>query len=110
MIFGDDEESFVSTSKCLAACTAAAERVVVDGKVDGPIREGEVLLKSQAHVVGDIHHQSLSIESGAFFDGHSVRVRGNGQPPEKLESKRQVANTQESLSRCIERAESVEAD
>jgi cytoskeletal protein CcmA (bactofilin family) len=88
--------------------TAAAERVV-DGKVDGPIREGEVLLKSQAHVVGDIHHQSLSIESGAFFDGRSVRVRGNGQPPEKLESKRQVANTQ-SLSRRIERAESVEAD
>ena len=32
--------------------TVAAERVVVDGKVEGPIRGGEVVLKSQAHVVG----------------------------------------------------------
>ena len=33
--------------------TVAAERVVVDGKVEGPIQGGEVILKSQAHVVGE---------------------------------------------------------
>ena len=89
-----------------------AERVVVDGKVEGPIQGGEVILKSQAHVVGDIHHQSLAIESGAFFDGRSVQIRGNGQAPEKLEktSLKQIANTRESLSRRIERAEPVKAD
>ena len=89
-----------------------AERVVVDGKVEGPIQGGEVILKSQAHVVGDIHHQSLAIESGAFFDGHSVQIRGNGQTPEKLEKKslKQIANTRESLPRRAERAEPVEAD
>jgi cytoskeletal protein CcmA (bactofilin family) len=89
-----------------------AERVVVDGKVEGPIQGGEVVLKSQAHVVGDIHHKSLAIESGAYFDGRSVQVRGNGQTPEKLERKsvRQIANTRESLSRRIERAEPAEAD
>ena len=89
-----------------------AERVVVDGKVEGPIQGGEVILKSQAHVVGDIHHQSLAIESGAFFDGRSVQIRGNGQTPEKLERKslKQIANTRESLSRRIERAEAAEAD
>src|SRR5262252_6778206 len=64
-----------------------AERVVVDGSVEGPIQGGEVILKSQAHVVGDIHHQTLAIERGAYFDGRSVQVRGNGQPPKKLESK-----------------------
>ena len=82
-----------------------AERVVVDGKVEGPIQGGEVILKSQAHVVGDIHHQSLAIESGAFFDGHSVQIRGNGQAPEKLEKKslKQIASKQE-------RAEAVQAD
>jgi cytoskeletal protein CcmA (bactofilin family) len=92
--------------------TVAAERVVVDGKVEGPIQGGEVLLKSQAHVVGDIHHQSLAIESGAFFDGRSVQIRGNGQTPEKLERKslRQIADTRESLSRRTEQAEPVEAD
>ena len=90
--------------------TVAAERVVVDGKVEGPIQGGEVFLKSQAHVVGDIHHQSLAIESGAFFDGRSVQIRG--QTPERLERKssKQIANTRESLSRRIERAEFVEAD
>jgi cytoskeletal protein CcmA (bactofilin family) len=86
-----------------------AERVVVDGKVEGPIQGKDVILKSQAQVVGDIHHQSLAIESGAFFDGRSVQIRGNGQTPEKLEKKslRQIANTRESPSR---RTETVEAD
>jgi cytoskeletal protein CcmA (bactofilin family) len=91
--------------------TVAAERVIVDGNVEGPIQGGEVILKSQAHVVGDIQHQSLAIESGAFFDGRSVQVRGNGQMPEKLERKsvRQIANP-ESLSRRTDRAEPVEAN
>ena len=90
--------------------TVAAERVVVDGNVEGPIQGGEVYLKSQAHVVGDIHHQSLAMERGAYFDGRSVQVRGNGQ--KKLESKstRRIVNKRESLSGWIERAEPVEAD
>ena len=90
----------------------AAERVVVDGKVEGPIQGGEVILRSQAHVVGDIHHQSLAIERGAYFDGRSVQIRRNGQATEKLEAKslKQIANPRESLSRRIERAESVDAD
>jgi cytoskeletal protein CcmA (bactofilin family) len=46
-------------------------------------------LKSQAHVVGDIHHQSLAIESGAYFDGRSIQVRGsNGRKLEGMGSKR----------------------
>jgi cytoskeletal protein CcmA (bactofilin family) len=57
--------------------TVAAERVVVDGKVEGPIQGNEVILKAHADVVGDIHHRSLTIESGAFFDGRSMQIRGN---------------------------------
>ena len=75
--------------------TVAAERVVVDGKVEGPIQGGEVFLKSQAHVVGDIHHQSLAIERGAYFDGRSIQVRGtNGHELERVGKQRlkQVAN------------------
>ena len=92
--------------------TVAAEHVVVDGTVEGPIHGGDVILKSQAHVVGDIHHQTLAIESGAFFDGRSVQIRRNGQATEKLEAKslKQIANPRESLSRRIERTESVDAD
>jgi cytoskeletal protein CcmA (bactofilin family) len=49
-----------------------ADRVVVNGKVEGPIRGSEVALKSYAHVVGDIQCQHLSIERGAYFDRHST--------------------------------------
>ena len=79
----------------------AAERVVVDGKVEGPIQGGDVVLKSQAHVVGDIHHQSLAIERGAYFDGRSIQVRGaNGHQPERLGPRlKRVANdSQETLT------------
>ena len=91
--------------------TVAAERVVVDGKVEGPIQGGEIVLKSRTQVVGDIYHQSLAIESGAFFDGRSVHIRGNGQAAEKLEKKsvRQVQR-RESLSHRIERVLPVEAE
>jgi cytoskeletal protein CcmA (bactofilin family) len=58
--------------------------VVVDGKVEGPIQGGDVVLKSQAHVIGDIQHQSLAIEKGAYFEGRSFQVRGaNGHQPER---------------------------
>jgi cytoskeletal protein CcmA (bactofilin family) len=56
-------------------------------------------LKSQAHVIGDIHHQSLSIESGAFFDGRSVHARANGQAADRIEKKsvRQIAGRGEAV-------------
>src|SRR5215475_13280130 len=67
--------------------TIVAERVVVDGKVEGPIQGGEIVLKSQARVVGDLQYQSLAIESGAFFDGR-MQVRGKPQMARNLERKR----------------------
>jgi len=60
--------------------SVAAEKVVVNGRVEGPIQGGDVVLKSKAHVVGDIRHQSLTIEKGAFFDGRAAQAHGaNGQ-------------------------------
>ena len=42
-----------------------------------------VVLKSQAHVVGDIHHQTLTIEKGAHFEGRATQTHGaNGRQPE----------------------------
>ena len=64
--------------------TIAADRVVVDGNVEGPIQGGEVILKSQSHVVGDIHSRSLAIDNGAHFDGRSVQTQSaNGKEREK---------------------------
>jgi cytoskeletal protein CcmA (bactofilin family) len=49
-----------------------AEDVVVRGKVVGSIR-GLRTLQAHAHVEGDIFHQSLAIEQGAYFEGKSHR-------------------------------------
>lgn len=48
-----------------------AESIVINGTVEGPIHGTDVVLKPQAHVIGDIHHTSLAIEKGARFDGRS---------------------------------------
>jgi cytoskeletal protein CcmA (bactofilin family) len=87
--------SLIISRKAQVAATVAAVRVVVDGRVEGPIQGGDVVLKSQAHVVGDIHHQSLTIEKGAYFEGRSVQAHGsNGQQPDRAGKKlaREVAN------------------
>ena len=43
---------------------------VVRGKVSGSIRARQIQLSSTARIEGDIVHAALSVESGAFFDGH----------------------------------------
>jgi cytoskeletal protein CcmA (bactofilin family) len=50
-----------------------AEDVVVRGRVVGSIRGLRVTLQAQSHVEGDIFHQSLAIEQGAYFEGKSRR-------------------------------------
>ena len=66
--------SLVISHGAEVAGTVTAERVVVDGKVGGPIQGGDVVLKSKAHVIGDIQHQLLAIEKGAYFEGRSFRA------------------------------------
>ena len=51
----------------------AAEDVVVRGHIVGSIRGLRITLQSQSHVEGDIFHQSLAIEQGAYFEGKSRR-------------------------------------
>ena len=53
--------------------SVVAEDVVVRGKVNGSVRGLRVTLQAQSHVEGDIHHQSLAIEQGAYFEGKSRR-------------------------------------
>lgn len=50
----------------------AAESVVVRGAVTGALRARSVRLEATAKVRGDIHHEGLSIESGAFVDGRCI--------------------------------------
>lgn len=51
-----------------------AETVRIMGSVDGQIKAKVVKLAATAHVVGDILHEDLSIETGAFLEGHCKRM------------------------------------
>ena len=90
--------------------TIAAERVVVDGNVEGPIHGGDVVLKSRARVVGDIHHKSLAVQSGAFFEGCSVQSRKSGSERLEPKSSKERSNPMESLSQRIEKVEALGVD
>jgi len=59
-----------------------AELVEVRGKVLGSISGKQVRLYVTAHVEGDITHEQLAIEAGAFFQGRSLRLQ---RPPQKGE-------------------------
>lgn len=46
------------------------EEAVVRGRVIGSLRANKILLCSTAHVEGDILHNALAVEAGAFFEGN----------------------------------------
>ena len=61
----------------------AAEDVVVRGRIIGSIRGLRVTLQAQCHVEGDIFHQRLALEQGAYFEGKS---RHSDNPLEEIKA------------------------
>jgi cytoskeletal protein CcmA (bactofilin family) len=53
--------------------TVRAEDVVIFGQVVGSVGERCVSLQSTSRIEGDVYHQVLVLEQGAFFEGKSVR-------------------------------------
>lgn len=51
-----------------------AESVRVHGNVNGQIKAKHVSLAKSSHVIGDILHEGLSIDTGAFLEGHCRRM------------------------------------
>ena len=56
--------------KALVTGDVLAEDVIVRGKIVGSIRARKVQLCSTCHVEGDIYHQALAVETGAYFEGN----------------------------------------
>jgi cytoskeletal protein CcmA (bactofilin family) len=50
--------------------TVYGNAVELSGTIDGKIEAEKVVLTSSARMSGDVIHQDLRIESGAFIDGH----------------------------------------
>ena len=59
-----------------------ADTVHVHGTVTGQIKSRSVNLAKTAHVVGDILHEDLTIETGAFLEGHCKRMTEKKEPDE----------------------------
>ena len=55
-----------------------AEAVEVRGRISGAITAKQVRLYGACHVDGDITHEQLAMETGAFFQGRSLRLQ---RPP-----------------------------
>jgi cytoskeletal protein CcmA (bactofilin family) len=51
-----------------------ADGVRVQGKIVGTIKAKMVDLAGTGHVTGDILHERLSVENGAFLNGHCRRL------------------------------------
>ena len=51
-----------------------ADRALVRGRITGEISARSVSLTKTAHVLGDVLHESLMVEPGAYIDGHCRRL------------------------------------
>jgi cytoskeletal protein CcmA (bactofilin family) len=58
----------------------SCETVRVCGTVDGAVKAKSVVLAKTARVIGDLIHDSLAIEAGAFIEGNIKRLEGAGRP------------------------------
>ena len=61
--------SIISSDLVVHGNLTATGDIQIDGTVDGDIRS-RVQLSSTCHVEGDILHEALAVETGAFFEGN----------------------------------------
>ena len=59
----------------------AAQTVRMHGAVKGMIRAKSVFLASTARMSGDVEHESLAIEPGAYMEGHCKRITETSLAP-----------------------------
>ena len=57
----------------------AADSLIVRGKVDGTVRARSIRLEKSARVTGDVWHETLSVEAGAYIEGRFVHSDSAGK-------------------------------
>ena len=53
--------------------SVTADEVAIGGRLIGSVRAFRLMLQSTSHVEGDLIHQSIAMEQGAFLEGKSRR-------------------------------------
>jgi cytoskeletal protein CcmA (bactofilin family) len=67
--------------------TVYGDEVELAGSVEGKIEARKVVLTGTAHMAGDVVHQDITIQSGAYVDGHLKPEYGKkSSTVQKLES------------------------
>ena len=56
--------------------STVAETVRISGTVNGRVQAKTVRLDKSARVTADITHETLTIEAGAYFEGHVQPLKG----------------------------------
>ena len=54
-----------------------AQTVFIHGSVNGHVKARDVNLANTAHVIGNILHENMSIETGAFLEGNCKSLEAN---------------------------------
>ena len=62
-----------------------ADLLTIHGTTSGQIKARSVNLMKTAHVTGDILHEDLSIETGAFLEGHCKRLNAKREHEGKIQ-------------------------
>ncbi len=70
--------------------TVRGDEVKLSGTVDGKIEAKKVVLTRTARMSGDVVHQDITIESGAFIDGHCRPEYGKTAPQGKAAKRAEV--------------------
>jgi len=55
----------------------SSDNIRVCGSVNGQLKGQSVVLAKTAKLVGDVTHQTLAVEPGAFFEGQCRRMEGS---------------------------------
>jgi len=70
-VFSKDVILISKTGKVTSTNKIYAKDIIVEGQLKGNIEcENKIILRSTAHVIGDIICKVLVIEEGAFFEGN----------------------------------------
>ncbi len=78
---GDGPSLLVISEKARVTGKVSAGHLIVNGKVDGPIRSTELLeLQPKAQIAGDVRYEMLEMHQGATIDGE-LRPMGAAERP-----------------------------
>ena len=70
-----------------------AQTIRMHGAIKGTVRAKSVFLASTARMAGDVEHESLAIEPGAYMEGHCKRITDSGSKTPMLEVRRPDSTT-----------------